>query len=425
MGSPRGLVFFCTLLALISSLQAREEDIIDRFQLLDDKFRTEELLVPFGHNFIFDISVTANKNLFDVIDEGEKLSKKKSSNAEKLREAQDFLKKHSDSEQFVRATFNIGLPLPSFSLFEMDIRPNFIMKGSLGALLGLRSQRITADNIEGFLGTGVPPVLRAKLVERFNDIPEGTDIVLWLIQNDPDIEDNLVTRSFVGKYFMPAKAMETATIENYIKSEAKVGFYAHYKVNSHWDGFFNLYGLGRADFRVRADAQTVYQNSKILTDLPDKFNTTTFLAADYALRYSNKGFHLLLSIEDIEVSKISDNDKKGGKLLFDQGPLLRFHGGHTYDTTHFYLSPFAGVHKRKGYKTHDGLYGGLSVGLKTSSDNIGLYVRSQIDKEHLTLSPHMRLYFMRLGYTLKQPVTSKRNGIKLSAIHSAYLRLFF
>ena len=191
------------------------------------------------------------------------------------------------------------------------------------------------------------------------------------------------------------------------------------------DGHFNLYALGRADFGIKADAQTIYQNSKILTDLPDDLNTTVYAMADYHLRYTNKNLHLLMGVEEIEMAQISDNEEKGGVLRFDRGPLLRVHGDYTYRSDNIHLSPFVGVHKRAGYGFDDGSYLGAEVGTKVKSDRIGLYFRGQWDKEYFTFSPHMRLFFMRLGYLLKQPATSKRDGTKLAAMHAVHFRLFF
>ena len=399
--------------------------MVDRFQLLEDRFTSEELFSPLGHDFVFDLSLGGNRNILDITDEAKDIADKELSRQKKLEEAQKFLKKHNNSEQFLRSSFKFGIPLPSFNLFKLQVSPSFRLSGTGGILIQLRGQEATMNNIAKFLPANVPPLLSEKVVEHFQAIPTGEDIVQWLIDNDKEVADLPGVNSLVGRYFMPEKEAATAQVEHYIKAEATSGFYLDYKANDRWNGHFNLYALGRADFGIRADAQTVYQNSKILTDIPDDRNTTVHAMADYYLRYTNKDLRLLAGIEEIKLGEVDNNEEKGGSLRFNRGPLLRVHGDYTYGNDNIHWSPFVGIHKRGGYSLGEGAYGGITLGARVKNDRVGLYARGQWDKEYFTISPHMRLLFMQLGYLLKLPTTSEKDGIKLAAMHAVHFRLFF
>ena len=222
------------ILGLLLCSQAWGDAIVDRFQLLEDRFQAQDIFAPFDDDVVFDLSAAANRNFFDVVDEAKEAADKNLSNEEKLKRAQDFLKKHNNSEQFIRGHFKFGVPLPSFDLFKLKMTPSFRLSAGMGILLNLRGERATPSNISEFLPRHVPTILKDKLMEHFDDIPVGADIVQWLIDNDSEVARHPGARLFVGAYFMPEKDVETALVEHYIKTEARSGFYVNYRANDRW-----------------------------------------------------------------------------------------------------------------------------------------------------------------------------------------------
>jgi hypothetical protein len=104
---------------------------------------------------------------------------------------------------------------------------------------------------------------------------------------------------------------------------------------------------------------------------------------------------------------------------------MRIHADALYKFGGLSFNPFLGAHKRNGYGWSDGMYLGTDLGAHVWGDRLGLQLRGMVDKEYFTISPRIKLWLLQLEYSLKTPMKSMDGDVKLSAINSIDLRLFF
>jgi len=407
--------------ALVAEAQAYQ--IIDRFQLLEDKFRTQEMLRPLEHDFIFDITALANTDLLDFVDEADQVSKGESST--QLSRAQDFLRKYDKTEQNLRVGLNLGIPLFSFTAWGVKFKPSIRAQGNLGFLMGIRSTTITVNDAISYLGNDVPAEVKTALQSCNFSTPglaANGDIVQYAITNCLSPAQDVLATPYLGKYFFPDTNTNVPDIYNYIKGEARVGLNFDYIWDEHFFGAFSLYGLGRADYSLRVSAQTLANNSDAL-ELPDDLNTTVNMAMDYRLGYRNGNLTGFVAFEDVKLARMSDEEETAGQLFYGEDMLIRLHGEYLYKLSFFSVKAFGGVHKRSSYGLGDGYYLGGDFGAHVWEDRVGLRMRGMIDSEHLTISPMIKLWLVHLEYMLKQPIKSEVDGVKPSTIHSLNLRI--
>lgn len=296
--------------------EAQAYNIVDRFQILEDKFRTQEMLRPFEHDFIFDISALANTDVLDFVDEADQVSKGESST--QLSRAQDFLTKYNKTEQNLRVGLNLGIPLFSFSAWGVKFKPSIRAQGNLGFLMGIRSTTITVNDAISYLGNDVPAVVKSALQScNFTGLAANGDIVQFAITNCLNDAQDVLATPYIGKYFFPDTSTNVPDIYNYIKGEARVGLNFDYVWDEHFFGAFSLYGLGRADYSLRVSAQTLANNAKAL-ELPDSLNTTVNMAADYRLGYRNGNLTGFVALEDVKLARMSDDEETAGKLFYGE-----------------------------------------------------------------------------------------------------------
>lgn len=397
-------------------------DVKERAITLDDRFKTEELLRPYGHDFIIDITAGLNTNALDFYNDAKDVSKTQGSDSEKLAAGQAFLRKYRDTEQTIRFGLNLGAPLPSFSAFDVKFIPNLRVGFNLMVNIGVRSTNISAQTILDYVGQDLSTELKNLIVSKFGSMTGGDDIVAKAIAGEsPAIQAEAAP--YLNKYFYPSDT-STPDILTYAKADAKVGFYNLYEVDDHFFGSFNLYAMGRADTQVIVTADSLAKGSDSV-DFGEELNTNIAAVADYELGYKNGNLRGMASVEELKLATISDNKAKAGELNYEIKPLIRLHADYKYDFSVFTLRPFAGAYKRSGYGQDAQPYGGVEFGTFVWDDRVGVQVRGMVDEEHLTLAPRVKLWLMQLEYSLKQPLKSKINDTKVSTLHSLNFRLFF
>jgi hypothetical protein len=416
------------LLALIVGVaviaEASAYDVIKRYKLIEDKFVTHEMLNPFGHDFIFDVGVGLNKNLQDVINDGKDVSKTQGSDADKLAAGQTFLRKYDKTEQNVRVKLNLGIPLPSFTLFDAKIVPDFRVNFGFGLNLAIRTVTYSFAQILDFVGTDVPAEIKTAILSCAEPDP-GEDIIQNLLDNNclTGQGQTEAAQKYLNKYFRPTDT-SVPNVYSYAKADARVGILFNYTKGEHWFGYVNVYGLGRADLQAIVTAESLAKDGEI-AGLGEEMNTTVNLATDLKFGYKNGRLSSFASIEEIKLSRLSDNEDKGVTLLYGEDPLIRLHSDYLYEFMSFDLRPFVGVHKRSGYGFDEGLYGGGDIGMFVWSDRVGLRFRGMLDKEHFTISPMVKLWLMQFEYMLKTPMKSEIDGAKPSTLHALNFRMFF
>jgi len=404
-------------LLVLSTQAAQAYNVVDRFKMIDDKLKTETMLRPIGHDFIFDISAALNSDAQTFVSDISDASK-----AGTLTAAQNVLNKYNNTEQTIKLNLNLGIPIFSFTAWNVKVQPNFRIMADVGANLGVRKDTLTASEVLKLINVNVPASVQSKLISVFDTKNAGDDLFgNCAVDFATPAEANAFCLANQGKYFKPDPNVPNLNL--FLKAEAKVGFFNQYTYGEHFFGDFNLYGMMRADaFQVVNYA--MIQNGQDI-ELPKKANNEGTLQVDYRLGYVNQNYSVALGLEEIKLATISKRDAESKELAYGYDPLIRLHAQADYKYTALSLQPFAGVHKRAGYGFADGVYAGATAGAHVWGDRLGLSLRGMVDKQYFTITPRIKLWLMQLEYSLKNPVKSTDGDVKLSAIHSIDFRLFF
>lgn len=413
-------------LALVSALtlsasQAFSYDVVDRYKIIDDKLKTEQMLRPFGHDFFLDIGAAMNKNLTDVVKDISDAGKVPGDATAKLTEAQRILTKYEKTEQTVKVNVALGFPIFRFSAWDVKVQPNVRAFVDVGANIGIRSDILTIQDILNLFPSEIP----AELKTFIGTVTAGQDIITQCTGSGTLTAQ---TKAFcatqpTGKYIMPDLTAGVPNVALFAKLDGKVGLFNDYTYGDHFFGNFNLYGLSRTDVFQRVTKNMIATGSDI--EFPKEKNTETSLQADYRLGYKNDNYKVFASVEEMKLSKMKERKATAKALSYDYDPLMRVHADALYTFSVLSLNPFLGFHKRSGYGFADGMYLGADAGAYVWGDRLGLQLRGMVDKQYFTISPRMKLWLLQLEYSMKAPMKSMDGDVKLSALHALDLRLFF
>ena len=418
----RALSALFILFLLSNNVFAQETyEVVKRFKLLEDKFKTMDMLNEPGHDFYLDLGVLVNKNLTGFIDEAKEVEDPNDTIA--LSNAQTFLKKYDKTEQNARVRFGLGVPLPSFTIFGAKVKPNLRVGVRAGVLMGIRSESFTVADALSFLPSDLDPVVQAVL-ETCNfvtpGLSPGEDIVQYAV--DYCGLDSTIAAEYIDKYKYPTDDT-VPLVHNYVNGEGRAGLYFDYSYEENWWGSFNLYGLARADARMIVSADTLAGKEEI-GDI-DLDNNVVDLTTDLKFGYKNGNLRMFTAIEDITIASIADNEEESGTPLYGDDVMFRLHGEYIYKLSNFDVKAFGGTHYRSGYDVGDGYYLGADLRLHVWGERMKIRVRGMIDSEHFTFAPMLDLWLIRLEYVLKQPMSSDVNGVKPSTLHALNFRLEF
>ncbi len=419
-----------TLGTLMVFSTAHAYDVVERYKIIEDKFKTEDMLNPMGHDFFLNLGASLNKNLSSVVDDVDKASSFKGTENEKLAEANRVLTKYDKTEQTVRIKLGLGFPLPSFSAWDVKFKPNFRGLVNVGANIGIRNQKLNNQDLINLFKDQVPSELQSFILSL------DLDFISKQSEADRDVRkiclDKFSTQSpantyctnlEVGKYVVPANAAVDPTMTLLAKADAKVGFFNDYTYGEHYFGHFNLYGMGRADLYQFVTGTQIAKGDSVNT--PKKMNTEMTLQSDYRFGYKNTNYSVFASFEELKLAKMSEAKVGSKEHTYEYDPLLRLHADAMFRTDNLSIQPFAGVHKRAGYGFANGVYLGTSFGAHVWKDRLGLQLRGMIDKQYFTITPRVKLWLMQLEYSLKTPMSAADGDVKLTALHSVDFRIFF
>lgn len=420
-------MIMAVLFVLLGGQAAFGYDVVDRYKLLSDKFQTERMLRPIGHDFFLDLTPALNTNLLDVIDDAEAAADTAGGTTAKVAAAQDFLNKYNNTEQTIDVNVGLGFPLPSFSPAGIKIKPNFRAFYNLGANIGIRSSTLDVNTILDLISVDLDDTLETAIRNNFGNLSTGDDIITSSCTNAGISISECTT--LAGQFFFP-----DTTVPNLFttaKQDVRAGLYIDYQYDENWFGHLNAYALHRTDIFTRITEQALARDSDIL-DLGDELNSEIYFELDYRLGYTDElglmegsAFAVFASIEELKLLTLTDRDAGSKAPVYGTDPLLRLHGEALFNLAVFSLKPFLGIHKRTGYDLGDGIYGGADAGIGFWEDRLLAQFRVMVDPEHLTLSPKLKLWFAQLEYSLKSPLSSTKDGINVSTLHSLNFRLFF
>jgi hypothetical protein len=412
--NPSKVLVLGLLLALSAPL-AYSYDVKDRFKIIDDKLKTEAMLRPIGHDFFFDVSAALNKNLTDVIDDVSKATKTGTVLA-----ASEVLTKYDKTEQTVKINVAIGSPLPSFTAWDVKLKPNFRILLDVGANIGIRSQLLTIADVVNFFPEGIPADLQTFVLT----LTPGTDVITACAASTlSETTKTFCATQPTGKYIIPSITQTVPILAVFGKGDGKVGLFNDYTYGEHLFGNFNLYGLGRADLFQIVTADQIAKGQSI--EAPKKLNTETSVQVDYRIGYNNSNYTVFLGLEELKLTKLKDADADSKPQTYGYSPLIRGHADATFKLGPLSMQPFVGFHKRSGYGFGDGTYVGSAFGAHVWGDRLGLQLRAMADKQYFTISPRIKLWLMQLEYSIKKPLKSEDGDVKLSALHSLDFRIFF
>ncbi len=125
-------------------------NIQDRFELINDRFSTDEMLNPPGHDFLLELNAAASPKLKKMVDDGKKVSKDGTED-EKTAKANAFLNKYVDSEQSVKIGTQLGVPLPTFYLGKLKIVPDIRLHARGLVHFDITSQPLTGETVLEFV----------------------------------------------------------------------------------------------------------------------------------------------------------------------------------------------------------------------------------------------------------------------------------
>ena len=131
----------------------------------------------------------------------------------------------------------------------------------------------------------------------------------------------------------------------------------------------------------------------------------------------------MANISEVALANFSESDN--ANLQYENPMLIRVHGDALYKPYgNLKLRPFAGFHMRDGYGVADGYYLGADAMAHVWKERLALQVRTQLDPDHLTLSPRLKFWVMQLEAMYKAPIADERDGVEISPQYSVNLRIF-
>jgi hypothetical protein len=291
--------------------------------------------------------------------------------------------------------------------------------------MGIFKESLNVSNVLDLIDVQLPSQIETEIRNRISSQPyanlAGRDIVQDVCDNS-SIPQNQCD-PYVGDYFYPSD-IDVPNVFMLAKQDVKAGFFTSYTYGEDFFGHFNIYGMHRTDLFARLSQDDLSRDDDII-DLGEELNSEVYLTADWHLGWKKDRYSITGGIEEIKIATLQERDELSKKQTYGNDPLFRLHGQAEYNISKLKLTPFAGVHKRSGYGVGDGIYAGADVVAHLWAERLALRLRGQIDKEHLTISPMAKLWFMYLDYTLKQPLSSEVDGIEVSALHSVNFRMFF
>ncbi len=424
-------IIFATALLMALGAQAVDTefkgyDVLSRYKQLEDKLKTHEMLTPYGHDFIFDISAYANKNVLDLWQDANDIQDVP--DAEREQAAIDLLNKYEDTEQTLRFNTLVGIPLFSFKAWGVKFVPDLRLGASMGAQIGIKTDDFTADDLIQFVGDDAPAEVLELIEQNKDDINNllagaGGDIVEQLIATgNLTPEQEAIASEYKGTYYMPSLDKQPI-IHMYTKADIQGGFDLNMYKNR-WFGKFSLYGLHRTDYLKRVTAEKLANDDGLFDDAKD-LNSTLYLTTDYKVGYKTSRYSVWTSIEEVKLATLSDSEDKAGKVIYGTDPRFRLHGDALFKFGVVSFMPFLGTHYQTDYELLDGLYGGADWGILVWKGRLGIRVRTMLDNEHITLAPKLKFGIGHLEAMLKMPMASKKDGVEPSSLVGANFRLFF
>ncbi len=423
-------LFLFFLIVLSANGVVNNYNVVSRFKLQQDRLKNQHMLRPIGHDWViippFDLTLTVNKDLLDIIKDA-KDATEQTGYANQVSAANTFLNKYINSEQIVELRDMINIPIFSFNMGDVKVKPSLRMGVDLGALFGIHSVNFDL--------TTAKAVLKKVTLE---NAPAGTtEAAIDAVINSLNLSSPTFASTLCTSLGIPSTnnlcSMQIPTIGASLlaKVDAKAGIDFEFEVEESFFGNLNLYGVHRTDvYQVVTPDTLILQGGKFV-DIGNTQNSEIYAMTDVSLGVKQNimpdhDIQIVASAEEIKLTTLKERDANTLAPTYGTDPLLRLHS--TLLTEYFgflKFAPMVGVHKRKDYDLSDGMYAGAELSAYVFGNRLGLLGRLIFDKEHITSTVRTKFWLMHLEYMLKSPHKSDIDGIKTSAIHSLNFRIFF
>ncbi len=204
--------------------------------------------------------------------------------------------------------------------------------------------------------------------------------------------------------------------QTYIRSDTKFGSFVRLKRKEKEEWQVSFYQLKRSDIYATLTALSIASSTKIFNfDDLKTYNTTYNTDISY-LKRTKKG-EIKLEVQELKLKTTSSK-----KTNYGSRPLL--HARYRLLSSNNILSyqPFVGVHFRKKYSLHEGLYAGISLSPKQVPV---LFETLKISASFLTFITQFKSHFFHISYTLKTPFRNPQERIWVPTLHSFQLNIPF
>lgn len=421
-----------TALTLGSSM-TMSYDIVERATLIDDRFKTMEMMRPFGHDFVLpDLNATISTNILDLQDavkEIDNLNFDDNETQQAIDSINNSLNEFFNKEQVLRANFGFQVPIFSFTAGDFNIKPRIKTNFNLIAVLTPRTEKLSFTDVVNNLDQ-IPAELRSALADCISGLDstdDGKDLL--------DPANGCVTQAQANQikeaYDITELKFDTQVltgtndiplIDTYVKADLRAGLWFDYeKDTKDWFGTFGLYALGRADLKVKADAALLLAGAG---DTEVSNNMLLNAVIDYRLGYRYENYSFQGSVEELKLTELS-REEEGRAPAYGTDALLRFHADALYELSFLKIKPFLGTHKRGDYGFGDGFYAGADTSFHFWEDRIGMTIRTMVDQEHFTLGLNTKLWVMFIDLNGKFAVKDEIDGFKVNNYYYANIRFFF
>ena len=140
------VLFVFSLMALGSLQQAKSYDVMKRFSLVNDRIKTYRSLDVYNKGFYFDLNLSLNTTLMNLVKEVKGVSD--------IASANNFIQNNNGTEQGFGTYTATGLKLPKFKLFRVRFTPILQFEGGVGTNMGFSDMVFHFYNFgESYLGS--------------------------------------------------------------------------------------------------------------------------------------------------------------------------------------------------------------------------------------------------------------------------------
>ena len=422
-------------------------DIQDRFELINDRFSTDEMLNPSGHDFLLEVNGAFSAKLLDVVDDGDKVSKKDDED-----KALEYLNKYKDNEYTVKIGTQLGIPLPTFYLGKLKIVPDLRIHGRGLVNFDIATRPITSETVLSFVDESKirdmlgDQELADTVMEKLQDqdfltelLSGGTGEILAKFKAaDYDLAEQFIKDNFTEvqfdaikekvaessdaqKWTIPATDGSEPVLSAYTRLDVKGGLNLNYFYDK-WFGNLNLYAFHRTDYLKSLTAGSFAKGAKPLDDVK-KLNSTIFANVDFKLGHQFGRYSVYGAVEEIKVAEVKARNKESTKPYYKSDPLLRVHGEAKFQWGGLSFTPFVGAFKRSFYDVSDGIYAGADAGAFIFGERIGILARAMVDPGYFTLAGQVKFWLVEADLSIKTPVKSEVEGQKVSNLYAANIRI--